>query len=75
MPACTVVPGYGSGSSFLFKLFDGLSAAFRLHAVDLLGTGLSGEARPGAASTDCAPLGPGHLARAGGLRPSLASMC
>ena len=36
------IPGYGSGSSFLFKLFDGLSSAFRLYAVDLLGTGLSG---------------------------------
>ena len=40
--AFVAIPGYGSGSSFLFKLFDGLSSAFRLYAVDLLGTGLSG---------------------------------
>ena len=41
-PAFVAVPGYGSGSSFLFKLFDGLSSAFRFYAVDMLGTGLSG---------------------------------
>lgn len=42
-PAFVAIPGYSTGSAFLFKLFDGLSAAFRLYAVDLLGTGLSGE--------------------------------
>lgn len=41
-PAFVAIPGYSTGSSFLFKLFDGLGAAFHLHAVDLLGTGLSG---------------------------------
>lgn len=41
-PAFVAIPGYSTGSAFLFKLFDGLSAAFHLHAVDLLGTGLSG---------------------------------
>jgi pimeloyl-ACP methyl ester carboxylesterase len=41
-PAFVAVPGYGSGSSFLFKLFDGLSSAFRFYAIDMLGTGLSG---------------------------------
>lgn len=41
-PAFVAIPGYSTGSSFLFKLFDGLSAAMRLYAIDLLGTGLSG---------------------------------
>ncbi|PRW58725.1 putative 1-acylglycerol-3-phosphate O-acyltransferase [Chlorella sorokiniana] len=41
-PAFVAIPGYSTGSSFLFKLFDGLSSAFRLYAIDLLGTGLSG---------------------------------
>ena len=41
-PPFVAIPGYSSGSAFLFKIFDGLSAAFRLYAVDLLGTGLSG---------------------------------
>jgi pimeloyl-ACP methyl ester carboxylesterase len=36
------IPGYGSGSAFLWKLFDGLSSACNLYAIDLLGTGLSG---------------------------------
>lgn len=40
-PAFVAIPGYSTGSSFLFKLFDGLSA-MRLYAIDLLGTGLSG---------------------------------
>ena len=37
-----MLPSCCSGSSFLFKLFDGLSAATRLFAIDMLGTGLSG---------------------------------
>lgn len=38
------IPGYAGGCSFMFKLFDGLSAGFRLYAIDPLGTGLSGAA-------------------------------
>lgn len=41
-PAFVTIPGYSTGGAFLFKLFDGLSAAFRLFSIDLLGTGLSG---------------------------------
>ncbi|KAL4859830.1 putative 1-acylglycerol-3-phosphate O-acyltransferase [Chlorella vulgaris] len=41
-PAFVAIPGYGSGSAFLWKLFDGLSSACNLYAIDLLGTGLSG---------------------------------
>ena len=59
-PAFVAVPGYGSGSSFLFKLFDGLSSAFRFHAVDMLGTGLSGGWGP--AWLSCHALLPGFPA-------------
>ena len=38
-----VLPGYGAGSGFYFRNIDGLAKHFRLHCVDLLGTGMSGE--------------------------------
>lgn len=41
-PCLVYVPGYGAGSAFMFRTFAGLAAGFRLFAVDLLGTGLSG---------------------------------
>ncbi|GAB4823981.1 hypothetical protein N2152v2_011027 [Parachlorella kessleri] len=41
-PTLVAIPGYAAGSGFFFRVFDGLSTAFRLFAVDLLGTGLSG---------------------------------
>ncbi len=37
-----VLPGYGAGSCFYFRNIDGLAQHFRLHCVDLLGTGMSG---------------------------------
>lgn len=36
------IPGYGAGSGFMFRAFEGLAAGWRVHAVDPLGTGLSG---------------------------------
>lgn len=34
--------GYGAGAGFYFRNFDVLAQHFRVHAVDLLGTGMSG---------------------------------
>jgi abhydrolase domain-containing protein 5 len=44
-PQLVYVPGYGAGSGFLFRAFEGICAGFRLFAVDPLGTGLSGRPR------------------------------
>lgn len=33
---------YGAGAGFYFRNIDGLAKHFRVHAVDLLGTGMSG---------------------------------
>jgi abhydrolase domain-containing protein 5 len=41
-PQLVCIPGYGAGAAFMFRIFEGLSAGFRMFAVDLLGTGLSG---------------------------------
>lgn len=65
-PAFVAIPGYSTGSSFLFKLFDGLSAAMRLYAIDLLGTGLSGaDAVPALPSMQATALGAGAASIAG----------
>ncbi|KAK9821605.1 hypothetical protein WJX81_005670 [Elliptochloris bilobata] len=40
-----LVPGYGAGAGFYFRNIDGLAKHFRVHAVDLLGTGMSGRPR------------------------------
>ena len=52
-----------AGSAFQFRIMQGLASAFRLYAVDHLGTGLSGEARPRAVALRarrraCAPTHP-----------------
>lgn len=36
------VAGYGAGTGFFFRNLAALCGSFRVHAVDLLGTGLSG---------------------------------
>lgn len=41
-PHLVALAGYGGGAGFKFRILDGLAAGFRLWAVDLLGTGLSG---------------------------------
>lgn len=41
-PPLVLLPGYGAGAGFYFRNIDGLAHHFRLHAVDLLGTGMSG---------------------------------
>ena len=35
--------GYGAGSGFYFRNLDAMAQHFRVHAVDLLGTGMSGD--------------------------------
>lgn len=45
-PPLVLLPGYGAGAGFYFRNLDGLSQHFRTHAVDLLGTGMSGAAYP-----------------------------
>jgi len=42
-PPLVCLPGYGAGAAFYFRNFDGLAQQFRLHLVDLLGTGMSGD--------------------------------
>lgn len=34
--------GYGAGAGFYFRNLDKMAEHFRVHAVDLLGTGMSG---------------------------------
>eukprot|EP00803_Ostreobium_quekettii_P000518 evm.model.scf_2744.2 EVM.evm.TU.scf_2744.2 scf_2744:15348-17616(-) len=41
-PTLVCLPGYGSGSGFLYRNLDDLSKHFCTYAVDWLGTGLSG---------------------------------
>ncbi len=41
-PPLVLVPGYGAGAAFYFRNLAGLASHFRTHAVDLLGTGMSG---------------------------------
>ena len=41
-PPLVYIPGYGAGVGFMFRGLEGLAAGWRLHAVDPLGTGLSG---------------------------------
>ena len=41
-PPMVMLPGYGAGSAFYFRNIAGLAQHFRLHCVDLLGTGMSG---------------------------------
>ena len=48
--ACHTCHRYGAGAAFYFRNVDGLAQQFRLHLVDLLGTGMSG-----ASSHDCPP--------------------
>ncbi len=42
-PPMVMLPGYGAGSGFYFRNIGGLAQHFRLHCVDLLGTGMSGK--------------------------------
>ena len=42
-PPMVMLPGYGAGSGFYFRKIGGLAQHFRLHCVDLLGTGMSGK--------------------------------
>ena len=42
---CSYWARYGAGAGFYFRNIDGLARHFRVHAVDLLGTGMSGKAR------------------------------
>ena len=42
LPPLVLLPGYGAGAGFYFRNLDGLAQHFRVHAVDLLGTGMSG---------------------------------
>ncbi|CAL5229333.1 g12639 [Coccomyxa viridis] len=44
-PPMVMLPGYGAGSGFYFRNIGGLAQHFRLHCVDLLGTGMSGRPR------------------------------
>lgn len=39
------VAGYGAGIGFFFRNLEALTQQFRVHAVDLLGTGMSGGGR------------------------------
>ena len=41
-PPLVFLPGYGAGAGFLFRNFPSLCQHFRVYAVDLLGTGMSG---------------------------------
>lgn len=43
-PPLVFIPGYAAGTGFLFRIFEGLTAGWRVFAVDPLGTGVS--ARP-----------------------------
>ncbi len=43
-PPMVLLPGYGAGAGFYFRNIDSLAQHFRMHAVDLLGTGMSGGA-------------------------------
>lgn len=45
-PPLVCLPGYGAGAGFYFRNIDGLAKQFRVHLVDLLGTGMSGEGKP-----------------------------
>eukprot|EP00879_Flechtneria_rotunda_P006913 GHRR01007260.1.p1 GENE.GHRR01007260.1~~GHRR01007260.1.p1 ORF type:complete len:413 (+),score=123.85 GHRR01007260.1:218-1456(+) len=49
-PALVLMPGYGAGTGFFYRNLDGLSRAFKVYAVDWLGTGLSG--RPAFTAVD-----------------------
>lgn len=49
-PPLVLCPGYGAGTGFFFRNLDGLAQAFRVFAVDWLGTGLSG--RPAFTASD-----------------------
>ncbi len=42
-PPLVCLPGYGAGAGFYFRNVDGLAKQFRVHLVDLLGTGMSGK--------------------------------
>ncbi|KAK9861138.1 hypothetical protein WJX84_000164 [Apatococcus fuscideae] len=41
-PPIVCIAGYGAGAAFFFRNMAGLASAFKLHAVDLLGCGMSG---------------------------------
>ncbi|GMH32785.1 hypothetical protein BSKO_00619 [Bryopsis sp. KO-2023] len=41
-PNLVCLPGYGAGVGFFFRNLDSMCSLFRMHAVDWLGTGLSG---------------------------------
>lgn len=41
-PALVCLAGYGAGAGFYFRNVDSLARHFRVHLVDLLGTGMSG---------------------------------
>lgn len=44
-PTLVALAGYSAGAGYFFRALDGLSRGFRTHAVDWLGTGLSGRPR------------------------------
>ncbi|KAK9813732.1 hypothetical protein WJX73_005841 [Symbiochloris irregularis] len=41
-PHLVCLSGYGAGAGFFFRNLDAMAQHFRLHAVDLIGTGMSG---------------------------------
>ncbi|KAK9840870.1 hypothetical protein WJX74_005899 [Apatococcus lobatus] len=41
-PPIVCIAGYGAGAAFFYRNMAGLASAFKLHAVDLLGCGMSG---------------------------------
>ena len=58
-PPMVMLPGYGAGSGFYFRNIGGLAQHFRLHCVDLLGTGMSGKRQlpfPGSILNCCMSL-------------------
>lgn len=44
-PNLVCMPGYGAGAAFYFRNLEAFCTKFRTHAVDWLGTGISGVAR------------------------------
>jgi hypothetical protein len=44
-PPLVCIPGYGAGAAFYWRNLEGLGRVFRTYAVDLLGTGMSGNDR------------------------------
>ena len=45
-PPLVCLSGYGAGAGFFFRNLDPMADHFRIYAVDLLGTGMSGGEPP-----------------------------